>query len=799
MTFRPTDDVLDSMENSQQPQAASNQYTQITDESVSNDSNGSRIFSNPDADENNSNNVENANIIPNTPVEEVKAPDLSQLLENSGNAKNWGDTTSGDNVTEEAVEEDFTVDLSEIESSNWWESSGENNAESLQPQNNTSASGWWAKQEEEAIPWKMLDKEREEIISWMEWSVHSKLDLLVDNEWKSVVEKYRKIYRILFRWWTFILTIILWVLWWVMVQVKANQWNNAGLIWESSITNKNDWRESNSDKILADQITKDNDIEPIISYGLVSFNNKSFQSKSNLIKYQWIVLPQLISLDFWSTKFIPLDKFENKEATREDLEMMVNDLIKNEAIYRKTSALPNVSDYLWKWKTLEWWLIDGFNLWCVKNEKLWDFVCDKLLERFYKYGQYYDLSSYSSDLLVLVRELNRQNKDFQPICKMIPEYIWHSWEISSDILSSVMNFCSEEDFHHYKKIVNFIDIDNSLRQFELSDKVLDDPDLNAYKLLSSQQVVYRLINSSSMNENFIKSYLTFVQNLINKDNKSGKYISPVYKDLLYVFNTDVLYTTLIEKGKLSTKLNSQLDQINNGNPLLDYPSLTSLLTTPNIVGTWGDFVFNTQESTIEELLLKYYMNDHLQIRRATKLSDIDIQVQTEIYSDDIFKVTGWQTLKATIVLHKKQNVLYVKSINISNQRDLSQTLNIYAGDWNVSFDKMLWYINEQIAFWYKAPWEDWEIEFTLCDRLGGKSKVELFTCDESSVVLYKSDTEYAFTLVNWILDSFVVSDSALDSALKEMFGSVMTSRDNTPTVIESIIDFDRYSIILRIC
>jgi len=70
--------------------------------------------------------------------------------------------------------------------------------------------------------------------------------------------------------------------------------------------------------------------------------------------------------------------------------------------------------------------MDGFGLGCVKNEKISDFVCDKLLERFYKYGQYYDLSLYSSDLLILVRELNRQNKDIQPICKMIPEYIWHS-------------------------------------------------------------------------------------------------------------------------------------------------------------------------------------------------------------------------------------------------------------------------------------------------------------------------------------------------------------------------------------
>ena len=72
--------------------------------------------------------------------------------------------------------------------------------------------------------------------------------------------------------------------------------------------------------------------------------------------------------------------------------------------------------------------------------------------------------------------------------------------ISADILGSVMNFCSDKDFQYYKKMVNFIDVDNSLRQPELLDKVFDDPDLNAYKLLSAQQIVYRSLNSSSINE-----------------------------------------------------------------------------------------------------------------------------------------------------------------------------------------------------------------------------------------------------------------------------------------------------------
>ena len=790
MTFRPTDDVLESMENSQQPLETSSQYNQIPDESVLNDS-WSRIFSNPDAEEDNWNVAWVESVVSDSPVEEVKAPDLSELLEKSeGNSNN----VESNETRNEKEEEDFTVDLSEIENTESWEIlDGSNQVDKEQEDGSEVVDWWWKKEEEEAVvPGKMLDKEREDIISWMEWSIHSKLDLLVDNEWKSVVELYRKIYRILFRWGLFIFVAILGVLSWIMIQVKANQSSGIELVGDSSIGNKSNWAESNVDKIMSSQISKDNDIQPIISFGSVSFNNKSFQTKSNLIKYQWIVLPQLMSLDFWSTNFVSLDKFANKETTREDIENMIKDLITNEAIYRKTSTLPNAQNGRWEWKTFQWWLMEGFGLWCVKNEKLWDFVCDRLLERFYKYWQYYDLSLYSSDLLILVRELNRQNKDIEPICTMIPEYIWHSWVISADILGSIMNFCWEEEFQYYKKMVNFIDIDNSLRQPELLDKVFDDADLNAYKLLSAQQIVYRSLNSSSINEGFIRSYLTFVQNLLNKDNKSGRYLNPIYKDMLYVFNTDILYATLIKKGRFSTELNTQLDQINNGNTLLDYPSLTSQLTTPDIIKSVWQFVTgDMQESTLDDVFLKYYrMNDRLQIRRTTKLSDTDMQVQTEIYSDDILKITGWQTLKATVSLHKKQNVLYVTNINISSQRSLSETLNVYAADWTVKFDAMLTYIDEQIAFWYKEPWQDSKVEFNLCDKLERRRGIEVYACDESSIVLYKWDVEYAFTLVNWILDSFVVSDPDIESALKWMFSSIMTSRDNTPTVIESIIDFE---------
>jgi hypothetical protein len=77
--------------------------------------------------------------------------------------------------------------------------------------------------------------------------------------------------------------------------------------------------------------------------------------------------------------------------------------------------------------------------------------------------------------------------------------------------------------------------------------VFDDPDLNAYKLLSAQQSVYKILDGTSLNENYIKSYLKFVQSLIDKDRGSNRYLHPIYKDLLYVFNMDELTQKLMQK------------------------------------------------------------------------------------------------------------------------------------------------------------------------------------------------------------------------------------------------------------
>ena len=144
---------------------------------------------------------------------------------------------------------------------------------------------------------------------------------------------------------------------------------------------------------------------------------------------------------------------------------------------------------------------------------------------------YYDLSKYSSELSTLFREIKKQWKNTNPICNMIKDYTLHAGKYS-DTLTSIIENCSSEDYQYYKKLINFIDLENSLWQPELSDKVFEDPDLNAYKLLSAQQSVYKILDWTSINEIYIKSYLKFVQSLIDKDKGTNRYLSPIYKDMI---------------------------------------------------------------------------------------------------------------------------------------------------------------------------------------------------------------------------------------------------------------------------
>lgn len=588
----------------------------------------------------------------------------------------------------------------------------------------------------------------------------------------------------------------------VYAQFDNLQVDDFNMVKLSSISNYNQWNKNTPDIELGSLANSWVDLEVIIPYGIASssIDTTSFQSKSNLIKYKWIVLPQLVSINYDSPDFISLEDFDNQEITRKDLENMINYLIKDRNIWINTRNLLNDFGGEWIPNKFNWWLIDWFSLGCVNNYgyRVSDFLCDKFLNSFYEYGKYYELSDsqYSSEILLLVKSLNEQWKSVEQICRMINEYILHVGLVS-DKFDSIMQFCEKEEYEFYRKLVNFIDLEKSLWQPEISDKVYEDPNLNAYKLLSAQQTVYKIVNWTSLNENFIKSYLNYVQALLNKDSKTGRWLDPIYKYLLYVFNTDELYQKVLKEWKLELKL--QMDQINNGNAIYKYTWLVSQLTdvksksyikgvvNPNSELSGGE----TEEVTIEDIFSQYYsMKDRLRIRSVQKISDNELIVKTELFTDKIFSITHEETLKLTVTLYRKGNVLYVSNIKVSDQPKLSDILNIQVGNWDTSFSAIMGIIDEQIGLRYELPSDDdGDKQLTFCEQLQEREDISVYNCDDSSILLYKWDVEYNFILINGALNSFTISDENISTLINDKLSWVMFMKDNTSTIIKSIIDF----------
>lgn len=807
MTFRPSDDVLDEIAAWQAPSFSWEQYN------ISNSDDWHHIFNNQEDQWVSQNSWEgNANnFVIDIPTEEVKAPDLSELLKNSWSWNEGNNVEDTSNTSWDSQSLEQTTQITKITGDEPVSTSPNGNIEQVESitTNDKPINSGIQKQSEvvdaqnikvpEVSPSetkqpdyedsnKLSDDERVKIVSSIEWSVNSNLDYLVDKNRLSIIKEYKTINRLFFRWGIFIFAVIIWLLGWILLQVKASSTNKIQMINESSIENRVKWVEETSDKKLSALVESGVDINIIVPYGSASLDWETFQSKSNLIKYKWIVLPQLVSLNKFQ-ELISLEDFNAKKTTREDIKNMITILITGDPIYRKTTNLPNVDNRTGN--EFEGTLTDWFSLWCLGSDKVSDFVCNRFLETFNTYGKYFNLSLYEWEVLNLIKDIKKQKKDTEPICNMVKDYTLHAGVVSETLLS-VMEYCWE-GYDSYKKMVNFIDVEKSLWPGQLvQDRVYEDPDLNAYKLLTAQQTVHKILDGTSLNEDYIKSYLKFVQALINKDNGKNHYLSPIYKDILYVFNTDELYQKLMQKWKLSSDLKTQIDQINNWNSLYWYTSLLSQLTTPDIVqknsSLSGKIV---EEKTLEEIFSQYYaMTDRLKIRSANKISEDTIKVQTEMFTEKIMNVTDGETLKVTVVLWRQDNILYVDSIKVANQQKLSEILGIYASEWNITFYAMMNYIDEQIAMRYESIPENIEDQPSFCEKLQEKNELSIYICDNSSISLYKWDIEYNFILNEDVLDSFTIGDESLNVLINDKLNWIMFTRENTPTIIMSIIDFN---------
>ncbi|MDR0369556.1 MAG: hypothetical protein LBH96_03430 [Candidatus Peribacteria bacterium] len=303
----------------------------------------------------------------------------------------------------------------------------------------------------------------------------------------------------------------------------------------------------------------------LIPYGETQQENELFTSYSNLIEYKGIILPKVIQLDF-NKEFFNIEDFNQGKTNSGNLITLIEEVImKPNAI----SAPPLTNNPRIMIKE---GIIKDFNLSCVNKQKLTNTICDKYVERFYTYGTFYNIQQHPTDLITIMNYAKQKNSE-KEFCNILYESTLYQRE-NTDEINTIISQCPTENIQDYRTLSNFITIEQEISNGIISKNVYNNKNLNSYKLLSAQQVLYKSYLAGNINKGYITSYLDFVQELINKNNGENKYIDPIYNDIIYRINNN-LFLNKLEKND-NTNLNkteinqiiNQINLINKGNSAL---------------------------------------------------------------------------------------------------------------------------------------------------------------------------------------------------------------------------------------
>ncbi|MDR0859592.1 MAG: hypothetical protein LBO09_01020 [Candidatus Peribacteria bacterium] len=399
----------------------------------------------------------------------------------------------------------------------------------------------------------------------------NELNIFFNQYQFNIIKMYRKIHRFLFKNGIFVFMGILAL---VIVNILSNQPLNANQIFFSTTSTALPLARTARNKQLSQQGNLD--IEVLIPYGESEMKEGLLSTKSNLAIYQGVVLPRVFSI-FQGEQLLDMEKFTNKQTTSGDLVGVIDQLIFSPMLQTSNlSFQPSLS--------LQKGIISDFNLQCLNEQKLSPILCDKFLASFYENGRFYNVGAYKDDMELLLKVI----KDKEPLCTLMYDTTLYHRAIYP-VFNDLILQCSTAQIQQYRELTNFIEVEQELSKSFVSSTVYSNKSVNAYKLMSLQQILYKNLLAGILNKTYLSSYLDYAQNLINRNNGNDRYILPLYKDILYRINNAVLLPRLeTSDNKTLSRAETQqlidkINQLNKGNTALGTVGLEKQLTTAGLV------------------------------------------------------------------------------------------------------------------------------------------------------------------------------------------------------------------------
>lgn len=516
----------------------------------------------------------------------------------------------------------------------------------------------------------------------------------------------------------------------------------------------------------------------------ISVTGDYIEASNNLVKYKWYILPRF----FYFYKTLPLEDiayFSQDDYETKELDYFIqNILVAKTETTQKQSA--NVQ------LPVKWTIIENFDLGCMFQNKLYQDICDKHITEFLNVFFVYKLSNDYPWLETAFNTIIKKEQYNKLLCESMDKYIMYSNDTNATI-EGLVRKCGTGSIEKFRKVTAFIEIQEELNNKQISKSVYNDNDINAYKLLSIQQMVYKDIINNRANTDSILQYLNFLKELL-----IIKKIDTFYKDMSYRFNNKYIHTRIenpnnpISKNRKyeADEIIKQITVINNGSELLGLQGLIYQIKNQKLLPSPIAIEIQTKnsEDSISTLLNQF---SYLKIKEKI-FSGGNIVINGDLIINDPKGYEQKLKLNVMLLLHYQENKFIVKKITIEGQTALNTVIKEILSKKEYSLGEMKEYIEQNFAFYDKAAQTDvWDL---LCNQIKKKIiDIEVDMCTSSSITAKKTFQNkiitYEITFENYKIKKLVISDPKIQTIIDTKLENISTNEVNFADIIGGIINY----------
>lgn len=592
----------------------------------------------------------------------------------------------------------------------------------------------------------------------------------------EIIKNYLKIYNIFFKYIFFITTVIVSLII-SYVLIKQNNRTNDNPEFDQEILASKQYFENQQKQ----KVNKEN-LEIKIIWGKIIEENNKIESNNNLILIWWIVLPKLTFIDPFNT-VKTIDYFSNKEYNILELESFIKKIVLNESTYLLENPKSNLAQ-------IEDNIINTFSLDCINYNKIYTKVCNHYIKTYTENFFYYDISKDYIWFKNVIEKLS----DKEEICSNIKKYILYSKDTT--ISQNIFEACWKQYINEIQDTKAFVQINKWIDNKYIESITYQNKALNHYKLLSAQQIIFKEFLNWKIPTERINNYLEFLENTLKLGLLDNFYIDEAYWFNNYYLSDNIDkfddYSDAEAKEKIYIIL-QKIISINYWSKLENIPWLENLITNKNIIKKLKITIDN---NTIQDYnswkitaLSKDIDNSDYLIINTKKIEWDNMNIDWYIKIDTKNKK---YLISSEITLTYNWQFFIVSMIKINDMSNINNIMNKFISDQKKTLPETYEYLKESLWFYDNTGKDSNKQSENTCNELKNYAKtgnISITSCSDRLISINNKDIIYNFTYNNYIITKIEISNTTLNSEIKDSFWRIKTNEDN---IIKTIINVVTY-------